>query len=438
MHELYKDENLRIVKNEGDSDFVVIAFSPMNYQAKNDDDFYIKNIARNHNFNLISVMALKNHWYPISLFCEAQKIINQYINSKRFSHVITYGVSMGAYASIKYSKSFGASRIIAMMPQWSINPAESLDTRYSKEFLLFKDKLIDMSIRQVDIQGILYLFYDSYFYEDAYQARRIIDISKDVVVIKTNFVGHTLGHILIGSDFFIKFLRLILSNNVHSLNLLVKDKMKSHPMYYQGVIRYALKNHSQSLVGILKKIPDNHNLFSNKLFHEEAKSTLRKMKIEDALFYIKKFTYIENDNILQLFAYKQNLDKAIYTAHENFLCYDFLDKKLLLVDLDKICRDCFIIPLKFYFDFGILGFFTQKDNFIPIIRALDGSISLGDKKIEFSPNNYNIQPFFLYRKISDFYVISDGSYHATATPKNTVDFGKSHIKNWEIFKMQKI
>nr|WP_298891813.1 hypothetical protein [uncultured Acinetobacter sp.] len=42
-------------------------------------------------------------------------------------------------------------------------------------------------------------------------------------------------------------------------------------------------------------------------------------------------------------------------------------------------------------------------------------------------------PFFMYRKIDDFYVISNGKYYATATPKQTVDFGVAHIKNWEKF-----
>lgn len=114
MSIIFQDEFLKVDFHRGNSDFLLITFSPVNVFPKNNDDFYAKNIIINNNINAISFTALKNHWYPYKIM---EDVVNniQYIISE-FDKIIMYGVSMGGYAAVKYSKILRASHIITMSP----------------------------------------------------------------------------------------------------------------------------------------------------------------------------------------------------------------------------------------------------------------------------------------------------------------------------------
>ena len=149
MQILFEDKNLKVVFSKGKTDYLLVAFSPMNFSAKNSEDFYAKSIIINNNINAISITALNNHWYP-------EKFMKRIIDSissitKQFKIVITYGVSMGGYGAIKYSKAINTTHIISMMPHWSINPNEIPENRYLKEYNQFSEFLDDMSIKKEEV-----------------------------------------------------------------------------------------------------------------------------------------------------------------------------------------------------------------------------------------------------------------------------------------------
>lgn len=434
---LLENEFLNVVFSGGSSEYLLIAFSPMNFQRKDSKDFYAKSIIQNNNVNAVSIMATKNHWYPKQIM---QDVIPNIIEfSGKFKYVVMYGVSMGGYAAVKYSKEFGATHVISMMPQWTINPNEFPEYRYIKEYQIFADYLSDMSIKSTDVSGNLHIFYDNYYWDDKIQAQKIIDLFAEKSIYVTPFVGHTLGYILVGSSFFALLVQLILANQNEEIGLAVKKKIKNHPLKLQGVIKNALPNHSELLTKLIEKMPENHIMFCNPVFREEVKKILKTVKEKERAIHLAlRFSYLDFFDKMRLVILKSHKGNFAYTAHNNFLCYNIIDEKLVQIRENEL-NDCwFVVPIKFNFDVGILGFFVDFDLFLPLISTDDGRYVLANNEWYNNISHYRMQPFLFYRRLSNFYVISDGVFHATATPKQTIDFGKSHIKDWEKFTSKQI
>lgn len=436
MQILFEDENLKVVFSAGNTDYLLVAFSPMNFSAKNSEDFYAKSIITNNNINAISITALKNHWYPQEFM---NKILSSISNiTKQFKIVIAYGVSMGGYAAIKYSAAISATHIISMMPQWSINPNEISENRYLKEYSQFSQYLENMSIKVEEMSGKLYLFFDKYYKEDKIQSTQILNSRLESFVFHTPFVGHTLGHILIGSEFFTQLVELILISNNVNLEKLVYNKIRKHPLKYQGVIRKALLSHKSLLLKVVNNLSNNHVLFKNPLFIEESKRILTLIKDKNQAFdLLTRFKFLDLLHILKIVTSQNQKGNLIYTAHQNFLCYNLLEEKLTLLTEDELKESIFQIPLKVHSDVGLLGCFIDNE-FIPLMDIGNKKFALATQHRLSDIKNYKMQPFLFYRKISNFFVISNGVYHATATPKATVDFGKDHIKDWEKFTIKHI
>ena len=288
-------------------------------------------------------------------------------------------------------------------------------------------------LKKKKFSGKLYIFYDKYYQEDKLQSNKILNIGVKNFVFYTPFVGHTLGYILIGTDFFAQLIKMVLNDNNIGLNNLVYSKIKKHPLKYQGLIRKAILSHQSLLLRVVQNLPNNHMLFENSLFIEESKRILKLIKDrKQAIDLFTHFKYLDVLHILKFVASQNYKGNLIYTAHQNFLCYDFLEERLILQTENELKESTFNIPLKFYSNVGFLGMFVDNI-FIPLMNIGNKKFVLANQQRLGDLKSYKMQPFLFYRKISDFFVISNGVYHATATPKTTVDFGKDHIKDWEKF-----
>lgn len=70
----------------------------------------------------LGVVCKGNLWYPsegMKDACAAAAVV-----ANRFTTCVLYGFSMGAYGALKYSRAIGATQVIALSPQWSIDPAD--------------------------------------------------------------------------------------------------------------------------------------------------------------------------------------------------------------------------------------------------------------------------------------------------------------------------
>ena len=86
------------------------------------------NYFRKCGFSFVSFVPQQAHWYPDAALAISHEI-DDFIAD--FDHRVTYGYSMGGHAALKTAKLFEARRVVAMCPQYSIDPSVIKDERYN-------------------------------------------------------------------------------------------------------------------------------------------------------------------------------------------------------------------------------------------------------------------------------------------------------------------
>ncbi|MDO5650829.1 MAG: hypothetical protein Q4G13_01670 [Moraxella sp.] len=376
---LFEDDNIKVCFEQGETEYLLVSFGFMNFIAKNSLDYCGKPPIVNNNISSISITAKHNHWYPYQYLEPASKII--FNKLKEYSKVINYGVSMGGYAALKYSKLFNADKVIAIEPQWSINPRDIDDTRYIDFFKKNKIFLERMSIRENDISGQCYLIYDPFNPIDNEHAKNILEQynRNNINIIHTYFSGHRLGTILAGSDFFGNLLSMIdCESNLLDVKKIIRKKRKSHVWHYKEVIGCILRHNHQSLLfKLVKNLRDDNEFFYNPVFSPERKRLIKHINFSSinknqALIFLDKIPEIHNKQMIKdILNCNKTITTWIQSAFGNFLVFDMLKSQLILADGQQIAENVFIRPLSFEGDFGILGL-EINGNFMPLVNDLRG------------------------------------------------------------------
>ncbi|PYD81255.1 hypothetical protein CFR80_12620 [Komagataeibacter oboediens] len=150
--------------------------------------FFAKN-----GIDAIHVISKSNEWYQYGEMKDIINIILKYKSSYR--NVFAYGISMGAYAAIRYGNVLDAI-VIAMSPQYSINPSVMPgETRWLREahriFFTEEESVIKNPHKTI-------VFYDPLQYSDARHVDRIakdIDICRVPIPYSGHFVAAYLSDI---------------------------------------------------------------------------------------------------------------------------------------------------------------------------------------------------------------------------------------------------
>ena len=118
-HIIFEDEQIRAIFLRGSSDELIFSFGDLITRAKGLSINAEKSLLK-HDFNVIGIMPKQKSWFPESsmrqMFAEIEDLIAP------FKTRIGYGGSMGGYAAIKYSNLLDLKRVVALVPQYSINP----------------------------------------------------------------------------------------------------------------------------------------------------------------------------------------------------------------------------------------------------------------------------------------------------------------------------
>ena len=105
---------------------LVYTFTPIGFRNKKSPGFGVKYLT-GRGFDVVSFKCITDTWY--------QDLPNEALISANLSNdyecVASYGSSMGAFASIAFSKILGAKKVIAFGPQYVIG--EDYDTRFRQK-----------------------------------------------------------------------------------------------------------------------------------------------------------------------------------------------------------------------------------------------------------------------------------------------------------------
>lgn len=256
---LFEDDELRVIWTPRRSDCLVITFGNLNNLA-NGMDYFAKAPLEKLGYSSIGFMNKHSHWFPAASMQQAIAAIATVL--AQHQHKVIYGGSMGGYAAIKYSAALQATHVLAMCPQWSIDPNEckGWNPGWQEHFA---PVMRGMGITHHDVAGQIYLFCDFHHALDKRHADHIAQTNASIQLVNVPFAKHHVTTVLAGSRNLDQLIQACLHNNkvaIHRINRLARRRSD---IYKKNALKVAHRKLPHVFVSYLSH-QNNRYLFKAK------------------------------------------------------------------------------------------------------------------------------------------------------------------------------
>lgn len=212
---LYENEHYFVRSHHGadSSPFIVISFTGVGAPERHDGSFFGSVLARRLDIPWVGIVAKHDGWYRDGDYHAAFDKVRAWIATRRASlnnpesvRIVGYGISMGAYAAIKYSGVLEFDDTIAVAPQWSLDRIEAPYFSHFKH--LFQPFMNSMGIRKEDTSGRIYVLYDPYEIPDRHEME-MLNTHVPIEAVPICYAGHMALGSVKGSSFFRNILNFL-------------------------------------------------------------------------------------------------------------------------------------------------------------------------------------------------------------------------------------
>ncbi len=187
MIELFRTENL-LVRSlpAADTSRWVITFDNYGIGHGFDRAGFAQEFLESQAISAIHVMGVQEDWYQYPEMFAAMDTVREAVRGA--SRVMTYGSSMGGYAALRFADAAGANAVLAISPQYSIDPAKvPFETRWLQDARRIRwlpeiDGKLTCRARPI-------IVYDPVMCQDRQQAE-MIRADVDITAIALPFVSH--------------------------------------------------------------------------------------------------------------------------------------------------------------------------------------------------------------------------------------------------------
>lgn len=248
---------------------------------------------------------------------------------------------MGGYAALKYSNLLQADIVIALCPQWSIDPVECNGNKSGYEAYC-EPSMSGMGIIKEDLSGKIFVFYDPRHLKDAFHVRSIQRIGYPVEVIHVPHSGHHITPVLAGTKAISEIIYNAELGDVNGLKTVASVARRSSVKRAQIVIERSSFRHP-AMCGMLltqsrhliKLDPNTSSNVDNNIL-----SKIDTQKHPEISLAVLKRIMARNGcadrahllsslyRSVQLKTLNGLTDK-IQTYHNTFVCYDLASGKLI-------------------------------------------------------------------------------------------------------------
>ncbi|WP_420604658.1 hypothetical protein [Methylobacterium sp.] len=212
-----------------------------------------------------------NHWWQTSEMDAAISILDEQGILDRYRDIVTYGMSMGGYGALMFSKKLRATSIVAIAPQYTADPHKfPAETRWAgdrRNLTFIYDDMEEGLVKNGDVA----IFYDPRFILDNMHATKV-GTHREWRALLVPMSTHTVGRTL--NDFG------VLSSNIESallgklsggeFRVSVRAARASSPVYLSNLARVqmrrkrpssALRMSKRAMEALINKISTNENYF---------------------------------------------------------------------------------------------------------------------------------------------------------------------------------
>ncbi|WP_436898357.1 hypothetical protein [Acinetobacter gyllenbergii] len=333
---IFEDEHIRVIFLKGSSDTLVISFGDLISRAKGMSINAEKSLIK-YQYNVIGIMPKQKSWFPKSSMLQMQQQIQPIL--QQFKGIVGYGGSMGGYAAIKYSNLLNMQKIVAFVPQYSIDPDVVQDRRYAEFFDVSIHQDMQIQADEVDSSREYIIVYDPYYAEDKEHFLKIQPLLPKMHVIHLPFTGHEALSVLASSQLLNDF--VVKPFEITYFYQRVREVKKQSKFYYRHVLDALLPRHHQALLKILQQ---NDIALDERYF-----DAVLKQKLVQQLFNLKQGT---EQNLHKLgvhlhFAQHTETQAAnVVNLQNQFLVFNLASLKLECYSAEIIAANpTYLLPL---------------------------------------------------------------------------------------------
>jgi hypothetical protein len=193
---IFDSPTIRVRAEPGaDTSLLIVTFVPLEHPQTLDNAGFAAPLLRKLGISGLFFTVSDNNWYqtpdmPAALDAAA-------VYCRGFGRVVTYGSSMGAYAAVIASRALGADAIIAMTPQFSIDPAKVPFEQRWRRYASALDFLWDDMPAGIAPNADLHILYDPVDALDAKQVALFRPHTRSMAALPLPFSGHpVLPHLI--------------------------------------------------------------------------------------------------------------------------------------------------------------------------------------------------------------------------------------------------
>ncbi|MBL8322358.1 MAG: hypothetical protein JNJ93_08820, partial [Acinetobacter sp.] len=263
---IFEDEQLRVIFLKGSSEELIFSFGDLITRAKGLSVNAEKSLHK-FDFNVIGIMPKQKSWFPERSIAAMLDSIQPVIAP--FQRRIAYGGSMGGYAAIKYSNLLDAQRVVAMVPQYSIDPDDVEDTRYNMFYQPELNGSMQIKPEDVSPEREYIVVFDPYYAADRVHVEHLKPVIPHAHLLHLPYTGHDAIAVLASSELVHDFLRHPFEASYFYRKM--RQVKKNSKFYYRKVIESLLPRHRQALGHILKS---NDLALDSQFFDAKQKQAL--------------------------------------------------------------------------------------------------------------------------------------------------------------------
>ncbi len=385
---IFEDEHIRVIWMPGTSTQLIISFGDLITRAKGTSINAEKSLAK-HQFNVIGIMPKERSWFPAQSMHGMYQAIAAYLN--RFQQRIAYAGSMGGYAAIKYAKLLGLQRVVALVPQYSIDPEDVADPRYNMFFHKEINQDMKITLQDVAPECEYIVVYDPYCYEDRLHYEKIRAVIPQVHTLNLPFTGHDAIAVLASSELLKDFLTHDFEPQYFYQKM--RQVKKNSKFYYRKVIENLLPRHRFALGRILK----NNDLALDQQFFD---TKLKQSLVRELL---------SNKQVSQHDLEKLGIQFNLPQEHHNYLLDSFghaLVFNVISQNIESYTFDAIALNHKF-----LIPIYAKANALVRILVNDEAYVvTMNDRRVmklckEMDALSVGMHPLLL-KKYSDYYLLS--------------------------------
>lgn len=413
---IFEDEHIRAIFLPGDSNTLVLSFGDLITRASGLSINAEKSLIK-YQYNVIGIMPKQKSWFPQASMIELAKTISPVLQG--FKNIVGYGGSMGGYAAIRYSNLLNMNRVIAFVPQYSIDPDHVEDRRYAEFFDAVANKDMQIQLQDVDAAREYVIVYDPYFSIDREHYLKIKELLPSLHTIHLPFTGHEALSVLASSSLLHDFIE-------HEFDEIyfyqqVRKVKKQSKFYFRNVLAHVLSHHDDMLLKILRQ---NDFQLDERYFDNPLKQAITRslMKTKQATELDFQKLGIKVQQTQQEVTYKEGLQNSF----NSILVFNLINSKFESYALDVLLANkSYLIPIVTEHT-GVVHIELNNETYL---------LGMNDRKViklfkSKEPLTSDMSPFVI-KKYSDFFAISYKQLNLSCDEHGMCEFIEGSIKPTE-------